>query len=76
MFKCMRKNRLSEVLYEKGLTYRQISKKSGVSKSAINKIANFESDPKQSTMISIARALNMEVTDIFNFNWRGKRNGD
>lgn len=70
------KNRLSEILYEKGLTYRQISKKSGVSKSAINKIANFETDPKQSTMISIARALNMEVTDIFNFDWRGKRNGD
>ena len=35
-------NRLSEILYKKGLTYRKLSKISGVSRSAINKIANFE----------------------------------
>ena len=52
------------------MTYRKLSKISGVSRSAINKIANFETDPKQSTMISIARALKMDVTDVFNLDWR------
>ena len=64
------KNILSKVLYEKNMTYRELSRLTGVSKSALHKIANFESDPKQSTMISIARALNMEVNEIFNFEWR------
>ena len=40
-------NRLSEILYEKGLTYESLSKLSGVSKSTLNKIANFQVDPKQ-----------------------------
>ena len=68
--KMYEQNRLSEILYKKGLTYRKLSKISGVSRSAINKIANFETDPKQSTMISIARALKMDVTDVFNLDWR------
>lgn len=64
------KNILSEILYEKNMTYRDLSRLSGVSKSTINRIANFETDPTQSTMISIARALNMNVVDIFNLEWR------
>lgn len=64
------KNRLSEILYTNGLTYRDFSRLSGVSKSAINKIANYKTDPRQSTMIAIARALNMEVNEVFNMDWR------
>jgi transcriptional regulator with XRE-family HTH domain len=52
------------------MSYRDLSRLSGVSKTAINKIANFESDPKQSTMVAIARALDMDVTEIFNLDWR------
>jgi transcriptional regulator with XRE-family HTH domain len=63
-------NRLSVIMYENGITYRELSRKSGVSKSALNKIANFEEDPTQSTMISIARALQMNVTDVFFLDWR------
>lgn len=63
-------NILSEILYKKRMSYRDLSRLSGVSKTAINKIANFESDPKQSTMVAIARALDMEVTEIFNLDWR------
>ena len=66
------KNRLSELLYRNNLTYRELSQKSGISKSTLNKIANFESDPRQSTMVSIARALNMEFVDVFNLDWREK----
>ena len=52
------------------MSCRDLARLSGISKSEINKIENFESDPRQSTMIAIARALNMEVIDIFNFKWR------
>ena len=64
------KNILNEILYKKNMSYRYLEQLSGVSKSTINRIANFETDPTQSTMIAIARALNMNVTDIFNLEWR------
>ena len=64
------KNKLYDVLLKKHMSCRDLARLSGISKSEINKIENFESDPKQSTMIAIARALNMEVIDIFNFKWR------
>ena len=63
-------NKLQQILYQDNISYRKLSRMSGVSKSAINRIANFEVDPKQTTMISIARALNMNVVDIFNLDWR------
>ena len=47
------------------MTYRKLSRLSGISKTSLNDIANFREDPKQSTMIAIARALNMDVVDIF-----------
>lgn len=63
-------NVLSKILYENNMSCRDLSRLCGVSKSGINKIANFEADPRQSTMISIARALNMDVVDIFTLDWR------
>ena len=63
-------NMLFEILYEKELTYKELSRLSGISESTLNRIANYATDPKQSTMIAIARALNMDVTDIFNLDWR------
>lgn len=64
------KNILFKILTEKNITYRELSRLSGISKSELNKIANFETDPRQSTMVSIARALNMDVIEIFNLEWR------
>ncbi len=61
------KNILSKILYENNMTYRELSKRSGISVSTLNCIANFATDPRQSTMIAIARALDMEVVEIFNF---------
>ena len=63
-------NMLFQILYEKELTYKELSSLSGISESTLNRIANYATDPKQSTMIAIARALNMDVTDIFNLDWR------
>ncbi len=69
------KNILLKVLKEKGLTYKQLSRKSGISVSSLYYIANQLTDPKQSTMIAIARALDMKVTDIFNLDWRNQDEG-
>lgn len=69
------KNILLKVLKEKGLTYKQLSRKSGISVSSLYYIANHLTDPKQSTMIAIARALDMKVTDIFNLDWRHQDEG-
>ena len=66
----MNNNNLSKILYQNKMTYRKLSRLSGISKTSLNDIANFREDPKQSTMIAIARALNMEVVDIFNLEWR------
>lgn len=63
-------NILSEILYKRRMSYRDLSRLSGVSKSAIDKIVKCEADPKQSTMIAIARALDMNVDEIFNLKWR------
>lgn len=63
-------NILSEILYKKHMSYRDLSRLSGVSKSAIDKIVKCEADPKQTTMVAIARALDMDVKEIFNLDWR------
>lgn len=64
------KNKLFKIICEKDISYRELSRLSGISKTSLNDIANFEEDPKQSTMIAIARALNMEVSEVFNLKWR------
>ena len=63
-------NILFQILYEKNMTSKELTRLSGVSESSLNRIANYCSDPKQSTMIAIARALDMDVVDIFNLDWR------
>ena len=55
-----------DITKNNGISDEQLSKVEAI----ISKIANFETDPKQSTMISIARALKMDVTDVFNLDWR------
>ncbi len=69
------KNSLLKLLSEKSLTYKQLSRKSGISVSSLYYIANQVTDPRQSTMIAIARALDMEVADIFNLDWRKQDEG-
>ena len=71
----MNNNNLSKILYQNKMTYRKLSRLSGISKTSLNDIANFREDPKQSTMIAIARGLNMEVVDIFDLEWR-ESNGE
>lgn len=65
-------NKLQDIMYEKDLTYRKLSRMSGISASTICDIANHDTDPKQSTMIAISRALGMSVENVFNLDWRKK----
>lgn len=53
----------------KKITYRQLSKMTGISWSALHKIANYERSPTQDTMISIAKGLNMKVSEVFNLEY-------
>lgn len=62
-------NNIQLIMKEKQITYRQLSKMTGISWSALNKIANFERSPTQDTMISIAKGLNMKVYEVFNLEY-------
>lgn len=63
-------NILSQILVKRFMSCRDFSKLCGISKSTLYRICDHEADPTQSTMIAIARALNMDVTEIFNLDWR------
>ena len=66
----MYENRLLEIMEQKQITYRELSRLSGISVGSLFKIANHESDPKQSTMVDISRALKMPVDKVFDLNWK------
>lgn len=50
---------------EKGMTLETLSKLSGISKGHLSKIERQERDPKLSTIIQIALALKVRVTDLY-----------
>lgn len=55
---------LSEIMYEKNLSVRQVSIMTGVSKSAINKIMNGESSPTIDTLERLAKGLKIRISDL------------
>jgi len=65
-----RTNQLRRIMGERKLSFRQLARMSGISSGALNQIERCEEDPKQSTMIAISRALKLDVTEVFNLNWR------
>lgn len=50
---------------EKGMTLETLSKLSGISKGHLSKIERQERDPKLSTIVQIALALKVRVTDLY-----------
>ncbi len=50
---------------EKGLTLRELSDISGISKSEINRIENQKSHPTLYTLLKIAKSLDCDVTELF-----------
>ncbi len=66
----MCRNNLLKIMKEKNITYRKLHALSGISISTLYHIANQEIDSRQSTMIAIAKALEMDVEDVFYLDWK------
>ena len=65
----MEPNCLQAIMNKRRITYRKLEYMTGVSRSTLHRIANYELSPTQVVMISIARGLKMKVTDIFYFDY-------
>lgn len=56
---------LSEIMYKKNLSVRQVSIMTGVSKSAIGKIMNGEASPTLDTLERLAKGLKIHISDLY-----------
>jgi DNA-binding XRE family transcriptional regulator len=56
---------IKEIRKQKNMTLDELSKCSGVSKTHINDIENNIKEPTLTIAISIAKALNVQLTDLF-----------
>lgn len=56
---------IKEIRKQKNITLDELSKRSGVSKTHINDIENNIKEPTLTIAISIAKALNVQLTDLF-----------
>ena len=65
-------NKILEIRGKKGITTGQLEIWTGITRQTISRIENMEVDPKQSQMIKISKALKMDVTDVFDLDWRNK----
>nr|DAL22822.1 MAG TPA_asm: Helix-turn-helix XRE-family like protein [Caudoviricetes sp.] len=65
-------NKILEIRGKKGITTGQLEIWTGITRQTISRIENMEVDPKQSQMIKISKALKMDVTDVFDLDWRKK----
>jgi len=68
-YNSMNKNNLQEIMNRRNLSYGELSKITGISKSTLYRISNFLQSPTQDMMISIAKGLKIDVVDIFNFHY-------
>ena len=57
--------RLYEVRTNKGVSVRRLSVLTGITRAAIYKIENSETDPKLSTLLALSRALKVSILDLF-----------
>lgn len=61
------KTRLSKILYEKGWTEMDLSRRTGLAQSYINRVKNSRIVPTVRTAIRICRALEVAVEEAFVF---------
>lgn len=55
---------LSQIMYEKNLSIRQVSIATGVSKSTINRIMREEVSPTADTLELLAKGLKVRISDL------------
>lgn len=56
---------LKQIRLEKGITLETLSQLSGISKGHLSKIERQEREPKISTLILIAKALKVDVNNLY-----------
>ena len=56
---------IKQIRQEKNMTLETLAKLSGISKGHLSKIERQERDPKLSTIIQIAMALKVDVSDLY-----------
>ena len=56
---------LKQIRLEKGMTLETLSQLSGISKGHLSKIERLEREPKISTLILIAKALKVDVNNLY-----------
>ena len=56
---------LKQIRFEKGMTLETLSQLSGISKGHLSKIERQEREPKISTLILIAKALKVDVNNLY-----------
>jgi transcriptional regulator with XRE-family HTH domain len=60
-------NRLNELLKQRNLTQQQLADLMGVKQPMIAKWCKSNSDPKSSTLIKLARVLDVSLKDLMNY---------
>lgn len=55
---------LNKIMYEKNLSVRQVAITTGISKSAISRIANEEISPTAEQLERIAKGLKIHISDL------------
>ena len=60
---------IKEVRQNKKVTLSRLSKKSGISSTHINDIENNIKGPSLFVMIRLAKALNVEITELYKVQW-------
>ncbi|WP_089983115.1 helix-turn-helix domain-containing protein [Muricomes intestini] len=56
---------LGDIMYTRGLSVRQVSLMTGISKSAIQKIINNQESPTMDTMEKLASGLKVTIADLY-----------
>lgn len=64
------KIKLAQIMYDKNISIRQLSIRSGVPKSTIQEDMNENSNPKIKTLEKLAEGLNCQITDLFDSNYK------
>lgn len=60
---------LSQIMYDKNLSVRQVEIMTGVSKSTINRIMNEEVSPTVDTLERLAKGLRIRISDLIESNY-------
>lgn len=56
---------LDKIMYERSLSFQEVSFMTGISKSTIHRIANGKVSPTADTLELLAKGLNIRISDLY-----------